>query len=43
MSRDKQRLLDYLNHILEAIQRIDRYTTELVELTFLENELVQDQ
>jgi uncharacterized protein with HEPN domain len=42
MSRDKQRLLDYLKHILEAIQRIDRYTAELVELTFLEDELVQD-
>ncbi len=42
MSRDKQRLLDYLKHILEAIQRIDRYTAGLVELTFLEDELVQD-
>jgi uncharacterized protein with HEPN domain len=42
MSSDKQRLLDYLVHILNAIERIDRYTTEMVEWTFLENELVQD-
>jgi uncharacterized protein with HEPN domain len=26
MSRDQQRLGDYLAHILEAIVRIDRYT-----------------
>lgn len=28
MSRDTQRLADYLNHIREAIERIDRYTEE---------------
>ncbi|WP_200906573.1 HepT-like ribonuclease domain-containing protein [Gulbenkiania mobilis] len=42
MSRDKQRLADYLAHILEAIGRIHRYTEDMAELAFLENELVQD-
>lgn len=42
MSRDKQRLADYLAHILDAIERIHRYTEDMTELTFLENELVQD-
>lgn len=42
MSRDQQRLLDYLLHILEAIERIERYTTEVDELAFLNNPLVQD-
>lgn len=40
--RDRQRLVDYLAHILEAIDRIDRYTENMVEETFLENQLVQD-
>jgi uncharacterized protein with HEPN domain len=42
MSRDKQRLTDYLSHILEAIERIDRYTEEMSEVAFLENEMAQD-
>ncbi len=42
MSRDKQRLLDYLKHIIEAVERIERYTDDMVELTFLQDELVQD-
>ena len=42
MSRDQQRLLDYLAHILEAIERIDRYTADMDELAFLGNALVQD-
>ena len=42
MSRDQQRLLDYLAHILEAIERIDRYTADMDELAFLGNVLVQD-
>lgn len=42
MSKDKQRLIDYLAHILEAIERIDRYTEEVDELAFLHNELIQD-
>ncbi|SDY52008.1 HepT-like ribonuclease domain-containing protein [Nitrosomonas halophila] len=42
MSRDQQRLLDYLAHILEAIKRIDRYTDDMGEVAFLENEMAQD-
>lgn len=42
MSRDKQRLVDYLAHILEAIERIDRYTHDMDEVAFLSNDLVQD-
>lgn len=42
MSRDQQRLSDYLAHILEAIERIDRYTEDMDEVAFLGNGLVQD-
>jgi uncharacterized protein with HEPN domain len=42
MSRDQQRLQDYLAHILQAIERIDRYCEDFSELDFLQNELVQD-
>ena len=42
MSRDKQRLADYLGHILEAIERIGRYTEHMSEAAFLENSMVQD-
>ncbi len=42
MNQDKQRLPDYLAHILEAIERIDRYTKDMSEAAFLENEMVQD-
>ena len=42
MTRDPQRLSDYLNHILEAIERIEEYVSELDEMAFLENKLVQD-
>ena len=42
MSRDKQRLSDYLGHILEAIERIDRYTENMDEVQFLQSEMVQD-
>ena len=42
MSKDKQRLLDYLEHILEAISRIEGYIEEMDEVAFLESELVQD-
>ena len=42
MSRDLQRLPDYLAHILEAIERIDRYTEDMDELAFLENQMAQD-
>lgn len=42
MTRDQQRLADYLAHILEAIERIEQYTDDMVEVTFLENRMVQD-
>ena len=42
MSRDQQRLQDYLAHILQAIERIDPYCEDFSELDFLQNELVQD-
>ena len=42
MSRDQQRLEDYLSHILEAIERIERYTADMDETHFLDNELIQD-
>jgi uncharacterized protein with HEPN domain len=42
MSRDKQRLADYLAHILEAIERIDRYTVDMGEAVFLENQMAQN-
>lgn len=42
MSRDQQRLKDYITHILQAIERIHRYTEECDEVGFLQNEMVQD-
>jgi len=36
------RVLDYLDHILKAIERIDRYTMNMDEAAFLSSELVQD-
>lgn len=42
MSKDSRRLSDYLAHILQAIERIGRYTDDLDEVAFLQNELVQD-
>ncbi len=42
MSRDRQRLIDYLQHIVEAAGRIDKYIDDMVEWSFIENELVQD-
>ncbi len=42
MTRDQQRLTDYLAHILEAIERIERYTDDMVEVAFLDNPMVQD-
>lgn len=40
--RDQQRLIDYLDHILEAIERIHRYIEEVDELAFLDDEMIQD-
>ncbi|MCL2830038.1 MAG: DUF86 domain-containing protein [Betaproteobacteria bacterium] len=42
MNRDQQRIVDYLAHILESIERIDRYTGDMDELAFLDNPLIQD-
>jgi len=42
MKRDPQRLPDYLKHILEAIERIEEYVSDLDEIAFLGNKLVQD-
>ncbi|WP_409524148.1 HepT-like ribonuclease domain-containing protein [Nitrincola sp. MINF-07-Sa-05] len=36
------RVPGYLGHILEAIERIDRYTEDMGEDAFLNSELVQD-
>ena len=42
MNRDQQRLADCLGHILEAIDRIARYTGTMDEASFLKDQLVQD-
>lgn len=39
---DQLRLLDYLEHIIGAIEKIYDYIDDLDEVSFLENELVQD-
>ncbi|CBL46656.1 Conserved hypothetical protein [gamma proteobacterium HdN1] len=38
----QQRLAEYLSHILEAIDRIYRYTKDMDESAFANNPLVQD-
>lgn len=43
MSRDKQRLQDYLSHIIEAIGRIQHYTEDIDEIGFLQNEMCRMQ
>lgn len=42
MSRDPQRLPDYLGHILEAIERIQGYVANHNEQDFLGSQIVQD-
>ena len=42
MSRDPQRLQDYLKHILLAIKRIQEYCSDIDELGFLRSQLIQD-
>lgn len=42
MSDNEQRLDDYLAHILEAMERIDRYTEDMDEVAFLESDVIQD-
>ncbi len=36
------RVADYLSHILQAIERIDRHTAGLEQIGFLASELIQD-
>lgn len=36
------RAMDYLGHIVEAIDRIHRYVNDMAELTFLDDEKTQD-
>ncbi len=42
MKLGKPRLNDYLDHILNAIDRIERYTAGMTSENFLQNQLVQD-
>lgn len=42
MRREAARLADYLDHIVQAIDRIQRYVVQLDENSFLRNELIQD-
>ena len=42
MTRDPQRLGDYLAHMLEAIERIEEYVSDMDEMAFLGSRLVQD-
>ena len=42
MSRDPQRLPDYLGHILEAIERIQAYVADVDEVGFLSSRIIQD-
>ncbi|MBU9388238.1 DUF86 domain-containing protein [Burkholderia multivorans] len=42
MSRDPQRLPDYLGHILEAIERIHSYVEDVDEVGFLSSKIIQD-
>ena len=42
MTRDPQRLADYLAHVIEAIERIEHYVCDMDEMTFLGSKLVQD-
>lgn len=42
MTGKRERIPDYLTHILQAIENIARYTADMDEPAFLENQLVQD-
>lgn len=42
MTASSQRLADYLAHIVEAIDRIERYTEAMDQAAFLASPLVQD-
>ena len=42
MSQAAPRLPDYLGHILQAIERIQRYTSGMSEADFAHSEVIQD-
>lgn len=42
MSKEIQRVSEYLGHILQAIGRIDLYTSSMNPATFMGNTMVQD-
>ena len=42
MSKAAPRLPDYLGHILQAIERIQRYTSGMSETDFARSEVIQD-
>jgi uncharacterized protein with HEPN domain len=42
MNLGTRRLIDYLTHIREAIERVGQYTDDLSEGAFLGNRMVQD-
>jgi uncharacterized protein with HEPN domain len=42
MIAEPWRLADYLDHIVEAIDRVQRYTSGMSADAFFENEMVQD-
>ena len=42
MKSSPQRLIDYLAHIQQAMQRIHQYTEDIDELGFLKSPLIQD-
>lgn len=42
MNKTQLRILDYLEHIQQAIERINRYIEDIEEVTFLQTEMVQD-
>jgi len=42
MNGDRQRLIEYLSHILQAIQRINGYTEGMDEATFIQSTMTQD-
>lgn len=39
---DPLRIVDYLAHIIQAIQRIEEYTKNMTEVVFLKDIMVQD-
>ena len=42
MTRHPERVEDYIQHILDAITRIQRYTEDMDEASFLDSDITQD-